>query len=237
MSIARALTSATYFLSTAASEIPCSSDARTTFVVSSLPEQGPNASMSEPTDLTEYEKALAEHTIGPLQRLTATIEVSTYDPFWPRCYEREAARIRSVLGDRVMRIEHVGSTSVRGLAAKSIIDIALEVADSADEAAYVPDMEGAGYALRIREADWFQHRLFKGPDTNINLHTFSAGCAEVDRMLVFRNWLRSSAADRELYARTKRELAALDWKYMQQYADAKTAVVNEIMVRAAAAAP
>jgi hypothetical protein len=72
---------------------------------------------------------------------------------------------------------------------------------------------------------------------NINLHTFSAGCAEVDRMLVFRDWLRTNAADRELYARTKRELATRDWKYMQQYADAKTAVVREIMARAGAAAP
>jgi GrpB-like predicted nucleotidyltransferase (UPF0157 family) len=111
------------------------------------------------------------------------------------------------------------------------------VPDSKDEAAYVPDMEAAGYVLRIREADWFQHRLFKGPDININLHTFSAGCAEVDRMLVFRDWLRTNAADRELYARTKRELATRDWKYMQQYADAKTAVVKEIMARAEAATP
>jgi GrpB-like predicted nucleotidyltransferase (UPF0157 family) len=93
-------------------------------------------------------------------------------------------------------------------------------------------MEAAGYVLRIREADWFEHRLFKGPDINIHLHVFSAGCTEVGRMLVFRDWLRTSAADRELYAHTKRELAALDWKYMQQYADAKTAVVKEIMAHA-----
>jgi GrpB-like predicted nucleotidyltransferase (UPF0157 family) len=112
----------------------------------------------------------------------------------------------------------------------------LELPDSSDEPAYVPDMEAMGYVLRVREADWFEHRLFKGPDININLHTFSTGCAEVDRMLVFRNWLRANAADRELYTRTKRELAARDWKYMQQYADAKTAVVKEIIARAEAAA-
>ncbi len=126
---------------------------------------------------------------------------------------------------------------VHGLPAKPIIDIALEVPDSTDEAAYVPQLEAEGYLLRIREVDWFQHRLFKGPDVNVNLHTFSAGGAEVDRMLVFRDWLRTSAADRELYTHTKRELAARDWKYMQQYADAKTAVVKEIMARAEAAAP
>jgi GrpB-like predicted nucleotidyltransferase (UPF0157 family) len=123
---------------------------------------------------------------------------------------------------------------VPGLPAKPVIDIALEVPDSADEPAYVPDMETAGYVLRIREPEWFEHRVFKGPDTNVNLHVFSAGCEEVERMLLFRDRLRSNAADRELYARAKRELAARDWKYVQQYADAKTAVVHEIMSRAEA---
>lgn len=119
-----------------------------------------------------------------------------------------------------------------GLPAKPIVDIALEVADSADEEAYVPDMEEAGYVLRIREPDWFEHRVFKGPETNVNLHVFSAGCEEVDRMLLFRDRLRENVAERDLYASAKRELAARDWKYVQQYADAKTAVVEEIMGRA-----
>lgn len=134
-----------------------------------------------------------------------------------------------------MRIEHVGSTSVPGLPAKPIIDIALEVPDSTDEPGYVPDMEAAGYVLRIREPEWFEHRVFKGPDTNVNLHVFSAACEEVDRMVLFRDHLRSTEADRELYARGKRELAARDWKYVQQYADAKTDVVREILARAESA--
>jgi hypothetical protein len=99
---------------------------------------------------------------------------------------------------------------------------------------YVPDLEAAGYALRIREPDWFEHRMLRGPSHSVNLHVFSAGCPETDRMVRFRDHLRSSAADRDLYARTKRELAARKWKYGQQYADAKTAVINEIMARAEA---
>jgi GrpB-like predicted nucleotidyltransferase (UPF0157 family) len=110
----------------------------------------------------------------------------------------------------------------------------LEVPDSSDEPTYVPDLEGAGYVLRIREPDWFEHRLFKGPDTEVNLHVFSGGCVETDRMVVFRDWLRRNVADRDLYARAKRELALRDWKYAQQYADAKTAVVADIMTRAKA---
>jgi GrpB-like predicted nucleotidyltransferase (UPF0157 family) len=92
-------------------------------------------------------------------------------------------------------------------------------------------MEAAGYGLRLREPDWFQHRLLKGPDTDINLHVFSAHCPETDRMLLFRDWLRGHVGDRELYVRTKRELAARDWGSVQQY-DAKTAVIGAILARA-----
>src|SRR5262245_54380748 len=155
-----------------------------------------------------------------------------YDPAWPELFAREEARIRGALGDRVLRIEHTGSTSVPGLAAKPQIDITLVVPDTADERAYVPDLEAAGYRLVIREPDWFEHRVFKGPDTNVNLHVFSAGCVEVERMVAFRNWLRTHDADRELYERTKRELAKQTWAYVQNYADAKTEVVEAIIARA-----
>ena len=139
-----------------------------------------------------------------------------------------------MLGDRALLLEHVGSTSIPGLAAKPIIDMLLAVADSADEAAYVPALEAAGYSLRIREIDWYEHRMFKGPDTDINLHVFSRGCPEVERMLQFRDWLRGHAADRDHYARTKLALAGREWKYVQNYADAKTAVIEEIRARARA---
>jgi GrpB-like predicted nucleotidyltransferase (UPF0157 family) len=165
----------------------------------------------------------------------APIELIEYSAAWPALFIREATRVRATLGARVMQLEHVGSTSVSGLAAKPIIDMILAVADSADEPAYVPAMEPAGYVLRIREPEWHQHRLFKGPDTNINLHVYSFGCPEIDRMLMFRDWLRSNDTDRELYERTKRELAQRTWKYVQDYADSKTSVVEEIVARANAA--
>jgi len=173
-------------------------------------------------------------TVGEVEPLAGTIEVAEYNPRWPLLYEREERRIRLALGDDVVRIEHAGSTSVPGLPAKPVIDILLEVPRSSDEDAYVPALEAAGYRLRIREPEWFEHRLFKGPDTNVNLHVFSAGCEEVEKMLAFRDHLRRDAADRELYAVAKRTLAAKDWKHVQQYADAKTEIVNEILARAAA---
>lgn len=134
----------------------------------------------------------------------------------------------------MLLLEHAGSTSVPGLAAKPVFDIVLVVADSADESAYAPALESAGYVLRIREPDWFQHRMFKGQDPETNLHVFSEGCSEIDRTLLFRDWLRSNPADRDLYERTKRALAAEEWEHIQNYADAKTAVIGEIIARARA---
>jgi GrpB-like predicted nucleotidyltransferase (UPF0157 family) len=181
------------------------------------------------------EEQILASRIGHTQPLNAQIVLVDYDPAWPHLFAREAERIRSTLGNKALRIEHAGSTSVPGLAAKPIVDIVLEVADSADEVAYVPAMEQAGYVLRIREPDWFEHRLFKGPDTDINLHVFSAGSPEIERMLLFRDWLRTTAADRELYLQTKRDLAQREWQYTQNYADAKTSVVREIVARAESA--
>jgi GrpB-like predicted nucleotidyltransferase (UPF0157 family) len=171
------------------------------------------------------EEQLQAVHVGPLTPLAQPIQIVDYDPAWPRLYAREAARLQGVLGDRALLVEHAGSTSVPGLAAKPRIDILLVLADSADEAAYV----------QVREPDWYEHRMFNGPDTDINLHVFSAGCPEIARMLLFRNWLRANTADRQLYERTKRELARQSWKYVQNYADAKTAVVTAILARAQAA--
>ena len=164
--------------------------------------------------------------------VSGKILVADYDPRWPEMFLIEAERIKAALGDRALRIEHTGSTSVPGLAAKPILDILLVVRDSSQEDEYAPFLESAGYVLRIREPDWHQHRIFKGEREAVNLHVFSEGCPEIDRVLMFRDWLRQSPADRDLYARAKRDLAEKGWNYVQDYADAKTSVIQEIMGRA-----
>jgi GrpB-like predicted nucleotidyltransferase (UPF0157 family) len=178
-------------------------------------------------------------TVGVIEPLTGPIPFVEYDPGWPALFVREEARIRSILGDRVVRLEHTGSTSVPGLAAKPIIDVTMTVPDVTDEPAFVPDLEAAGYILRIRESepDWYDHRVFKGPDTNVNLHVFSAGCIELERMVGFREWLRTHDDDRELYEATKRDLIERDWTYVQNYADAKGDVVEAIAARAGLPGP
>jgi GrpB-like predicted nucleotidyltransferase (UPF0157 family) len=161
-----------------------------------------------------------------------TIELVDYDPQWPALFDRERRRVIDVLGPIALAIEHVGSTSVPGLTAKPVIDMHLVVRDSADEAAYRPQLEMAGYKLAVCEPDWYEHRMFNTRELEVNLHVFSAGCPELDRCRMFRDWLRQNASDRELYASIKRQLALRAWRSMQDYADAKTEVITDIMARA-----
>ncbi|MEU7478780.1 GrpB family protein [Lentzea sp. NPDC042327] len=179
-----------------------------------------------PSDDVEF---VTESPVGSGQ-----VVLEDYNPDWPGWYEREARRIRGALGAAVLRLEHVGSTSVPGLAAKPLIDVLLVVADSNDEDAYVPALVAAGYYLRLREHGWYEHRLLRDHGPDVNLHVFSPACEEVDRMLVFRDRLRSHPADREEYERTKRVLAGRTWDRVQDYADAKTRVVERIILRALA---
>jgi GrpB-like predicted nucleotidyltransferase (UPF0157 family) len=197
----------------------------------SMPSSGQDEASIRLTD-----EQIRQVTIGELKPFNSQITLVEYDHQWPAQFDREAKRIQAALGPRALQIEHIGSTSVPSLIAKPVIDILLVVADSSDESSYVPALEAAGYILRIREPNWHQHRLFKGPDTNLGLHVFSKGSEEIDRHVIFRNWLRENAKDRELYAERKRELAGREWRYVQNYADAKSEVISRILSNARAAA-
>src|SRR3954470_18862393 len=96
------------------------------------------------------EQILAAYVVPPTPHM-GRIHLAEYDPDWTHLFEREARRIRAALGDQALQVEHMGSTSVPGRAAKPLIDLLLVVPNSADEAAYVPPLAAAGYTLRIRE--------------------------------------------------------------------------------------
>ena len=172
-----------------------------------------------------------------------TVSLSQHDEAWARQYAVEELLVRDALGATLRTIDHAGSTAVPQLVAKPIIDILLTVADPTEESAYVQPLESAGYTFHHREPHWHEHRLFKkgtphfsphrpSDQPRVNLHVFPDGCDEVRRMLAFRDRLRSSAEDRQLYADTKLRLAGLQWERVQDYADAKSEVVAEIMRRA-----
>ena len=174
----------------------------------------------------------------PLERLRAVtigeieqrgIVLVEHDEAWHERFAVEAARIESRLGARALRVEHVGSTAVCGLAAKPIVDILLIVADPSDEAAYVPPLCDAGYELRIREPEFFEHRMLRTADRDVHLHVFGPDAVEADRMLAFRDTLRTDSSARQRYARVKRSLARHEWPTMQHYADAKSDTIDHIL--------
>ncbi len=170
--------------------------------------------------------------VRPRTSHNATIHLAEPNPDWAHVYQEQAARVRAALPHGVVALEHVGSTSVPGLAAKPIIDILLLVSDPTEEASFVPALEAAGFLLYLREPGWHQHRLLRRVDPAVNLHVFAAGSPEAERMLLFRDTLRSNPDERELYLGTKRELAGRTWTRIQDYADAKSDVVEQILARA-----
>lgn len=182
------------------------------------------------------EESLRAVTIGDLTPYATKVVIEDYNPAWPSWYEWDRARIEAALGPVALSVEHVGSTSVPGLPAKPIIDILLRVADTADEESYVPALAAVGYELRIREPEWLEHRVVRrrGAPHDVNIHVFSQqhAATEISRMLRFRDWLRTNDDDRNLYAATKRELSTREWRFVQDYADAKTTVVEDILTRA-----
>ncbi len=171
-----------------------------------------------------------EGLIGGVEK--REIKIVDYDPEWSRKFETHAKIIAGALGGSALRVEHIGSTSVPGLAAKPIVDILVVVQDSADESTYLPQLEAAGYVLRVREPEWNEHRMFKTPQQDVHIHIYSANCPEIQRNLIFRDRLRRNIGDRRRYEQTKRELAAKEWPDMNSYAEAKTEVIESIIAAA-----
>lgn len=158
------------------------------------------------------------------------VTIVPYDPVWPRRYQHLSAAIRTALGDAVLDIEHVGSTSVAGLAAKDVIDIDLTVADPRNENDYVPALERLGYVLTIREPSFHEHRCLALAEPRANLHVFGPDCPELIRHRMFRDWLRAHPEDRVRYEDAK--LAAVPGGgTVMDYNARKQAVIRDIYDR------
>ena len=159
-------------------------------------------------------------------REQVVVVVVDHDPAWAVQDEQVRSAVERALPKAVVR--HIGSTSVPGLASKPIVDVLLVLPSVEDEAAYVPALERAGLVLRVREAG---HRMLRTPARDVHLHVVDDGGPQVHAYLALRDRLRASAIDRELYAGTKRELARREWACMDDYADAKSDVIAEILGR------
>ncbi len=177
----------------------------------------------------------ADPFVVPGSGPAAGIALADPDPAWPAWYGALAGRVRSALGWRVLALEHVGSTSVPGLAAKPVIDIDLTVADPGREQAYVPALEAAGFRLVIREPWWYGHRMLRADDPACNLHVFGFDSPELIRHRLFRDWLRGNPGERDRYAAAKRAAAAAAnaaGEHVMQYNARKQQVIRDIYQRA-----
>ncbi|KAI1177263.1 GrpB domain protein [Nemania sp. FL0916] len=192
--------------------------------------------MADPSTLTtlvDVEEADVEILS---KRPPKPLKIVEYNPEWPALFASVSQRIREALGDRAVVIEHVGSTSVPGLAAKDVIDIDLVVPDPADEDAYVPALQAAGFQFLFREPKWYEHRFFhlQSEDPYTNLHVFGPSSPELVRHRMFRDWLREHEDDRRIYTEVKREAAeasAAAGEGVQKYNDRKEPVLRDILRR------
>ena len=187
--------------------------------------------MPTPAEITTHHDPAPDGTPWVVDEIIEQVTLVDYQSEWPIIFEELAHDIRSALGERALSIEHVGSTSVPGLAAKPVIDIDLTVADPRVEADYVPALEAIDYVLTIREEWWFEHRMLRLADPRVNLHVFGPDCPELIRHRLFRDRLRSDADDRDAYVAAKRG-AAPGAASVLDYNQRKQPVIREIYERA-----
>ena len=167
--------------------------------------------------------------VGGIEKRDLVIE--DYNPMWPGAYATHHDRITSALGQRAVAVEHIGSTSVPGLAAKPIIDVLVTVPDITAEEEYLDRLLSVGYELRVREPG---HRMLRTPERDTHVHVLEVNDPAALDYLLLRDRLRTDAQDRADYERTKRELVLRDWSDMNAYADAKTDIIEDIKTRARA---
>lgn len=169
-----------------------------------------------------------------------TVRLSSHQKGWATAFEKEKKRLEKILGSVAVRIEHIGSTSVPGLPAKPLIDIAVGMSSMKDGRRYVRLMERAGYFWRPKWGRLDQHILFaKGNEKRRThyIHLFRHGGAIWKRDLAFRDYLRMHPAHARRYAELKRRLARLYPDDRPAYTKKKAAFIRETLDMAREAKP
>lgn len=170
-----------------------------------------------------------EFAPGSARSVSDAIKVVVYDERWPQRSEDWRRQLDDALGPAALRIEHVGSTAVPGLAAKPIIDIQISVRDVEREASYVPAIERAGVALRAREPRQRYFRPAGDRPRDVQIHVCDAGSTWERDHLLFRDYLRANPAARDAYGRLKVELADRYGDDRLGYTDAKSAFILDTL--------
>jgi GrpB-like predicted nucleotidyltransferase (UPF0157 family) len=191
----------------------------------------------------EFDPSLVDF-ITPLQaptKIPHLFVIAEPDPSWPSHFQLYKTAIEEALGPEIcLDVLHVGSTSIPGLPAKPIIDIDVIVSDILHEDAYRPQLEAVGIELLSREPSWHEHRMFragKGEKWKIdaNVHVWGEACPEVERHVIFREWLMENDEERKRYMAIKREAMRATTEeggHVMDYNLKKEKVVREILERA-----
>jgi GrpB-like predicted nucleotidyltransferase (UPF0157 family) len=163
----------------------------------------------------------------------AAVVITPYDPAWPGLFAELGTAVREALGPVALRIDHIGSTAVPGLAAKPIIDVQVSVATFEPAEAYRDPLEGLGYGFRSWNTD-LSKRYFREPPGGrpTHIHVRRAGSWPEQFALLFRDYLRAHETDARRYAETKCALAEQYGEDRQGYTEAKGPIIWEIMQQA-----
>ncbi len=166
-----------------------------------------------------------------------TVTIVDYDDSWPLRFEAEAVAVREALGPVGLRVDHVGSTSVPGLAAKPIVDLQVSVASLQPMDTYREPLRSIGYEhfewLNEDGVDDYPY-FAKPPEPPraFHIHVAESGSYHERRHLAFRDWLRAHPEDAAAYERVKRNLATREWATTDEYANAKTAFIVTVTAKA-----
>jgi GrpB-like predicted nucleotidyltransferase (UPF0157 family) len=156
------------------------------------------------------------------------VTLSPYNPEWINLFQKEKKLISDKLGDKIVTVEHIGSTAVPGLGAKPIVDILLGVRNIADADGFIPKMEELGYKYRSHFENVMPYRRYFTKPERYHVHTVEVTSSFWKRHIQFRDYLQSHDDARDEYYRLKKELAGRDWNDVNDYAYAKTEFVRKI---------
>jgi putative glutamine amidotransferase len=175
---------------------------------------------------------------GETHGRTREYRLSDYDPEWPARFEREVIELRAALGDLAVRIEHVGSTSVPGLAAKPVIDIQISVPSLTPRAPIVEPLRSLGYEHSIDpiepQHEFFAKGYHDGRSHKVHIHVCETGSTWERRHLAFRDELRRDPVAAAEYVALKRKLAEQHPRDIFSYVDGKSAFIRSVETRALA---